>query len=126
MQQLNLKPTHALHRLDFGSLTGSKWTSAGTNKDIPVLVRAGALGTSANGSTFLVIDATVGTEQKFKDFVTMADARTNFESDLPAASNENVAVGIKKSFIGRASLDLGSSGFLGVSFADTSLAGGHV
>jgi hypothetical protein len=100
-------------RLDFGSLTGNVWTSSGIVKDIPILARAGAIGSSANGSTFLVLDAVIGSQQPIKDFTTSSEARSDFESDQPALPTENVAVGVRKTFFGGASPDAASSGFLG-------------
>lgn len=113
LHHIPVKLKDPLQRLDFGTMSGDTWTSSGTDKDIPILARAGAIGSSPNGSTFLVLDAVIGSQQTMKDFKSSAEAQADFESDQPALANENVAVGVKKSFFGSASPDATSSGFLG-------------
>src|ERR1700678_1869474 len=100
-------------RLDFGSLNGDTWTSVGDTRNVDVTIRAGAIGSSTNGSTFLSVDATVGNQESFQNFNTNVAARSNFESDMPIQSGENFGVGIKKSFLGSASASSGSTGFIG-------------
>lgn len=113
LDHIPVKLDDPLHRLDFGSVNGGVWSSSGTEKDIPILVRAGAIGGSANGSTFLVLDAVVGSQEPMKDFNTSSEARSDFESDQPALSTENIAVGVRKTFFGAASPGAAPNGFLG-------------
>ena len=99
--------------MDFGNLTGGTWTSSGTKKDVPIMLRLAGLGSSAAGSRFMAIDAVVGTTQTEKDFSNAADARQDFESDQPTQDREDFGVGIRRSFFGEATGGSQQSGFLG-------------
>ena len=93
-------------QMDFGSFQNNVWISTGEEKDIPLVVNAGAFNLGVAGGNYMVADAAIGTAFPTKQFSSPTDANEDFRSDLPiwgaATGVPRIGLSINRGFFGSA------------------------
>lgn len=91
--------------LDFGTLAGTEWRSAGNKKVIPVSTQAWSMGGAAADNAYFVIDGTIR-QQAFHNAASPTAAQAALEEDLPIWGSGNIGVSISTTFFSRLSREL--------------------
>lgn len=98
--------------MEFGRFTNGSWISEGKSKEVPLWLNAGSFGGDSAHNAQIVMDGTVGTAPRTRPFSSQADARREFESDLPLWEDASIGVSFSQSFFGEAAPGSQGSGLL--------------